>query len=61
MIRMAILVLAVGVAGCASTFESATECAHTAGCASSFPSTGYGPIQAQAAEPQAPSRWQPQG
>ncbi|KAB7645415.1 hypothetical protein [Polymorphobacter fuscus] len=55
-----ILALGIGLSGCATTYSASNECARTAGCTSSFASSGYGPIQAQAAEPLAPSRWQPQ-
>jgi hypothetical protein len=57
---LTIVALAVGVSGCVSNYETSAECARTAGCTSSFPSSGYGPIQAQAVEPAAASRWQPQ-
>lgn len=56
-----IMVLGLGLSACvADNYHASAECARTAGCASSFASSGYGPIHAQAAEPHAPSRWQPQ-
>jgi hypothetical protein len=59
--RLVIVIVAgLAAAGCVSNFQTSAECARTAGCTSSFPSSGYGPIQAQAAEPSAASRWQPQ-
>jgi hypothetical protein len=55
-----LIILGFGLVGCASNLEANAECLRVAGCTSSFPSSGYGPIQAQAAEPSAASRWQPQ-
>lgn len=56
-----IMVLGLGPSACvADNYHSSAKCARNAGCASSFASSGYGGIHAQAAEPQAPSRWQPQ-
>jgi hypothetical protein len=59
-ITITVLTLALGLAlsACASNLESSAQCARTAGCTSSFPSSGYGPIQAQAAEPTAAPSWQ---
>ena len=55
---IAMTFLALALSACANNFESSAQCARTAGCASSFPSSGYGPIQAQATEPMAAPAWQ---
>lgn len=57
--RMVVMGLSLALAGCANNYESNAQCLRTAGCTSSFPSSGYGPVHAQAAEPTAAPSWQP--
>ena len=57
--RIAVIGLALALAGCANNLESNAQCLRTAGCTSSFPNSGYGPIHAQAAGPDAAPVWQP--
>lgn len=56
--RVALLVVMTALSACADNLESNAQCIRTAGCTSSFPSSGYGPVHAQAAEPTAAPAWQ---
>jgi hypothetical protein len=51
--------MVLALSACANNLESNAQCLRTAGCTSSFPNSGYGPIHAQAAGPDAAPVWQP--
>jgi hypothetical protein len=57
--RVALTLMVLALSACANNLESNAQCLRTAGCTSSFPNSGYGPIHAQAAGPDAAPVWQP--